>query len=322
MTFVECRGCNYKGTKTEGNREQGFLGKVQLSNMWCGSCKETWNWRNGEAEEGRAERVKCSTCEGKDIVVGERVERNKKGEVFCLLCRTGKKMPWWNWEGKVEQTVPRAQKGRAGITDPSKVAGTVNQKTVQKKGKAREVRQTFKPLREVWMTVGIEKIDMHKERMVKVLLDSRAMGMFMSKSLAQKGEYRLIKLDRPLQVRNVDSTGNSQSAIMHEVEVNMFYKGHVERVRMDVCKLGKTDVILGMPWLTAHNPEIDWEKGEVRMTRCPPLCGKAVRIKGKKEIREDEKKIVRWVIDEKEDWGREEEIRRWRKWYLRGSISG
>jgi len=28
------------------------------------------------------------------------------------------------------------------------------------------------------------------------------------------------------------------------------------------------------------------------MTRCPPLYGKAVRIKGKKKIREDEKKIV------------------------------
>jgi len=29
----------------------------------------------------------------------------------------------------------------------------------------------------------------------------------------------------------------------------MFYKGHIERVRMDVCELGKMDVILGMPWL-------------------------------------------------------------------------
>jgi len=29
------------------------------------------------------------------------------------------------------------------------------------------------------------------------------------------------------------------------------------------------------------------------MTRYPPLCGKLVRIKGKKELREDEKKIVR-----------------------------
>jgi len=80
------------------------------------------------------------------------------------------------------------------------------------------------------MNVSIERIDTHEERTVKVLLDSRAMGMFMSKSLAQKGEYRLIKLDQPLQVRNVDGTSNSRGAITHEVEVNMFYKGHVERV--------------------------------------------------------------------------------------------
>ena len=62
---------------------------------------------------------------------------------------------------------------------------------------------------------------------------------------------------------------------------------------MDVCKLAKMDVILGMPWLAAHNPEINWEKGEVRMIRCLPLCGKAVKIKEKKKTREDERKIVR-----------------------------
>jgi len=50
-------------------------------------------------------------------------------------------------------------------------------------------------------------------------------------------------------VRNVDGTGNNKGAITHEVKVNMFYKGHVKRVYINVCKLGKTDVILGMPWL-------------------------------------------------------------------------
>jgi len=47
-----------------------------------------------EVESRRAERVKCSACEGKDAVVGEKVERNKKGEVFCLPYRTGKKVLW------------------------------------------------------------------------------------------------------------------------------------------------------------------------------------------------------------------------------------
>jgi len=44
--------------------------------------------------------------------------------------------------------VLRAQKERAGITDLRRVAKTVNQKTVQR-GEAREVRQTFEPLREM-----------------------------------------------------------------------------------------------------------------------------------------------------------------------------
>ena len=97
------------------------------------------------------------------------------------------------------------------------------------------------------MTMGIKKIDTHEGRKVRALLDSRATGMFMSKSLAQKEGYRLIKLDQPLQVRNVDGTSNSGGVITHEVEVNMFYKRHVERVRIDVCELGKMDIILDMP---------------------------------------------------------------------------
>jgi len=96
--------------------------------------------------------------------------------------------------------------------------------------------------------------------------------------------------------------------ITHKVEVNMFYKGHVERVQMDICELGKMDVILGIPWLVAHNPNIDWEKGEVRITRCSLLYRKAVKIKRKKEIRKEEKKIVRWSVEEKEDWEREKEM--------------
>jgi len=56
----------------------------------------------------------------------------------------------------------------------------------------------FKPLREVWMNVGIKKIDTHEGRTVKALLNSGTTGLFMSKNLAQKEEYILIKLDQPL----------------------------------------------------------------------------------------------------------------------------
>ena len=111
------------------------------------------------------------------------------------------------------------------------------------------MRRTFKILREVWMNIGIEKMDMHKGITVKVLLDSGAMGMFMDWKMAAKYGFRLQKLERLIMVRNVDGTNNSAGAITHQVEANMYYKDHIERMKMDVCNLGKTDVILEMPWL-------------------------------------------------------------------------
>ena len=56
-------------------------------------------------------------------------------------------------------------------------------------------------------------------------------------------------MERPIVVRNVDRTNNSVGAIIHQVEVNVYYKSHIERIRMDVCNLEKTDIILGMLWL-------------------------------------------------------------------------
>jgi len=115
---------------------------------------------------------------------------------------------------------------------------------------------------------------------VKALLDSGAIGLFMSKRLAEREGFKLEKLERPLRVRNVDGSDNSGGAIIHEAKANVYYKGHVERVRLDVCKLGKVDVILEIPWLVVHNPEINWKTGEVKMTWCPPICGKYMEKKG------------------------------------------
>ena len=95
----------------------------------------------------------------------------------------------------------------------------------------------------------------------------------------------------------------------------MYYKGHIERMRIDVCDLGKTNVILGMPWLQVHNPEINWEIEEVKITRCPPLCRKNIKQKEEKRIKKgrrvatlEEEKIVRWAVNNKENWRREEVV--------------
>ena len=97
------------------------------------------------------------------------------------------------------------------------------------------------------MNIEVEKIDTHEGIMIKALLDSGAMGMFMDRQMAARHGFKLQKLKRAIAIRNVDGTNNSGGTVMHQVEYNVFYKGHVERMRMDVCDLGKIEVILGMP---------------------------------------------------------------------------
>jgi len=63
----------------------------------------------------------------------------------------------------------------------------------------------------------------------------------------------------------------------------------MERARMDVCNLDKMELILGMLWLTAYNLEIDWEKGEVKMTHCPPIYGRRKQKGKEKKVRKMEK---------------------------------
>jgi len=145
------------------------------------------------------------------------------------------------------------------------------------------------------MKVRLEKLESHEGVAVKALLDSRATGLFIDTTFAKEKGFKMERIKNPLLVKNIDGIVNVGGAIMHQVECNMFFKGHVERVRIYVCNLGKIEIILGMPWLAAYNPEIDWEKGEVKMTRCPPICGKRKQEEGK------EKEVKRIERDEDEE---------------------
>ena len=258
--------------------------------MWYSSCLKAWKWREDTAGEREAVVVKCSQYGRKDTV--EKIPEKNRKKILCLECGMGKKQPWWDWRVAVYPGKGKAQQ--------SSTRKGVLKSTEKGEDRQRDVRRTLKILREVWLNIGVEKVDTHEGITIKALLDSGMTGMFMDKKMAAKHRFKLQKLERPVAVRNVDGTNNSGGAITHQVEVNVYHKNHVKRMRIDVCNLGKTDVILGMLWLQVHNPEINWETGEVKMTRCPLLCEKNTKLerrqKAKKEKRVailKEEKIVR-----------------------------
>ena len=91
----------------------------------------------------------------------------------------------------------------------------------------------------IWLNIGLEKIDIHED----------VTRIFINRKAAARHGFKLQKLDRPVTIRNIDGMNNSAGAITHLVEVNVYYKDHIERMKIEVCNLGRTEVILGMLWL-------------------------------------------------------------------------
>jgi len=52
-----------------------------------------------------------------------------------------------------------------------------------------------------------------------------------------------------------------------------------------------------------HNPEINWEMGEVKMMRCPPLCERNLAVKEDIEQKKKIRKRIRNVEKaDKDEW--------------------
>ena len=152
--------------------------------------------------------------------------------------------------------------------------------------------------------------------MIEALLDSGVTGLVMSKEFARRHRFKRTRLERQVYVRNVDGTLNYVGPIVDTVEVEIFFKEHKERTSIDVIGGQKWSVILGMPWLRCHNPEIGWKIGEVKMMRCLEECGRKWKVgkqtkpgwkkqeekeekKGKPTI--EEEKMIKRILTEKEE---------------------
>src|SRR3981189_2064619 len=120
--------------------------------------------------------------------------------------------------------------------------------------------------------VEIEMMDTVMKRNTSALVDCGATGLFIDTEYVRLNSLSTHCLTTPIPVYNVDGTANEAGAITEIADIILRYKGHAERTQLAVTSLGKQSMILGFTWLHEHNPEIDWQMKEVRMSRCPPQC--------------------------------------------------
>jgi predicted aspartyl protease len=129
--------------------------------------------------------------------------------------------------------------------------------------------------------VQLRTLDTGAKIDVSALLDSGATGLFLDTRFVREANLNTRKLPRAIPVYNVDGTLNQGGSILEEVEVMMHFKDHTEKTTFAVCDLGEKAAIIGHTWLSRHNPEIDWQTGEVTLSRCPPSCH--VQVKSQKK---------------------------------------
>jgi len=112
-------------------------------------------------------------------------------------------MSWCGYRGGKEQSGVRARDLRSAakeekVVQPREAKAQRNgtrsgepESAAREGGSQQEVRRTFKMLREVWLNIGVEKIDTHEGVVIKALLDSGAMGMFMDRQTAARHGFKL-----------------------------------------------------------------------------------------------------------------------------------
>ncbi|KAF8750509.1 hypothetical protein RHS01_09319 [Rhizoctonia solani] len=59
----------------------------------------------------------------------------------------------------------------------------------------------------------------------------------------------------------LDGTISQTGCIWHQVHLTVLANGHTHSIPFLVCPIGNTSAILGMTWLTAEAPLIDWQQG-------------------------------------------------------------
>jgi hypothetical protein len=118
--------------------------------------------------------------------------------------------------------------------------------------------------------VEIESMDTAVRRCTQALIDCGATGCFIDIEIdiewAKLNNIPMRPLTNPIPVYNVDGTANDASMITDITDIVLRYENHSERTQLAVTCLGKQSMILGYNWLRNHNPEINWQTKDVKMS--------------------------------------------------------
>src|SRR6266571_1195085 len=110
----------------------------------------------------------------------------------------------------------------------------------------------------------------------EVLVNSGATDNFISKNLLHRLKIRYLPVETPIKIWNVDGTHNQDGTISHFTDLQVHTGTETNTLRFLIMNLGKDEVILGYPWLTAFEPIIHWRDATLDKT-CQPVVISSIK---------------------------------------------
>jgi len=103
------------------------------------------------------------------------------------------------------------------------------------------------------------------------LLDSGASGNFISSNLVKEFDIKTKKKTKPITLILADNQPSTTGSVTHEtVPLDLSIEGHRTTVVFEIARALAHPVILGLPWLEANNPSINWRMKTINFPRARP----------------------------------------------------
>jgi gag-polyprotein putative aspartyl protease len=113
--------------------------------------------------------------------------------------------------------------------------------------------------RSIHATVNLRSLQIVSE--VDALIDSGATENFISPAVVEHFSIPMRPLDKPIDIRNVDSTVNKKGKVTNVADLVLRFRRKTHTQTFYIADLGNDHMNLGMTFLAAKNPNINWTIG-------------------------------------------------------------
>jgi hypothetical protein len=118
---------------------------------------------------------------------------------------------------------------------------------------------------------------------IRALVDSGATDNFINERFVKRMGLGMAALPQPRQLFNIDNTNNKGGMITHYVDLQVDTSRSSRDMQFLITNIGKEDVLLGYPWLSAFEPKFSWTHGTID-EKVLPVVIKSKRPEINKEV--------------------------------------